>query len=76
MAKCKGCGASIIWAVNENGKRVPLDAKAPIYVLLATASLDEERCVRDRSPRYVSHFSTCPKANEFSGSKRKPKEKK
>ena len=80
MAKCRGCGAEIIWAMNENGKLIPLDAKAPVYLLTEVKKSITEvekstRCVRvgrdDLPACYVSHFATCPKANEFSGSKKK-----
>lgn len=72
MAKCKGCGAEILWAKNENGKMMPLDAKAPVYVLTIRNDMGTEaRCQRAEKGRaFVSHFATCPKANEFSGSKR------
>lgn len=83
MAKCKGCGAEIIWARNENNKMVPLDAKAPVYVLTIRESrslgpadvycspIGEARCQRTEKGRaFVSHFVTCPKANEFSGGKK------
>ena len=86
MARCKGCGAEIIWAKNENDKMIPLDAKAPVYVLtirgdtrmlpIVSANLchpgTETRCRRAEKGRaFVSHFATCPKANDFSGSKKK-----
>ncbi len=71
MAKCKGCGAEIIWARSENNKMVPLDAKAPVYVLTIRedcSQVGEARCQRAEKGRaFVSHFSTCSKANEFSG---------
>lgn len=70
MAKCKGCGAEIIWAKNENNKMIPLDAKAPVYVLTIEENIRDANCQRSRNPRaYVTHFATCPKANEFSGNK-------
>lgn len=69
MRKCKGCGAEIIWARNENGKMIPLDAKAPVYIIDPD---NPDHCVRSNYA-HVSHFATCPKANEFSGSKRKAK---
>lgn len=72
MAKCKGCGAEIIWAKNENGKMIPLDAKAPVYALIIGQNIRDARCEKSHSPRaYVTHFATCSKANEFSGSKKK-----
>ena len=75
MVKCKGCGAEIIWAKNENDKLIPLDAKAPVYVLTMredTTMTGTARCQRAEKGRaFVSHFATCPKANEFSGGKKK-----
>ena len=73
MSKCKGCGKEIIWAKNENGKMVPLDASAPVFLI--TEADDETGCVKvghdDLPACYVSHFATCPKANEFSSSRKK-----
>ena len=73
MAKCKGCGAEILWAKNENDKMIPLDAKALVYVLTIREDMETEaRCQRAEKGRaYVSHFATCSKANKFSGSKKK-----
>lgn len=75
MAKCKGCGAEIIWAKNENNKMIPLDAKAPVYVLTMrddTTMDGEARCqIAEKGRAFVSHFATCSKANEFSGSKKR-----
>lgn len=48
---------------------IPLDAKAPVYI---TEPDNPAECVRSEYA-YVSHFATCPKANEFSESKRKAK---
>lgn len=71
MSKCRGCGAEIIWAKNENDKLIPLDAKAPVYVLTIREGMGHEtRCQRAEKGRaFVTHFATCPKANEFSGGK-------
>lgn len=74
QSHCKGCGAEILWAKNENDKMIPLDAKAPVY-LIKDVKDGETRCLRvgrdDLPACYVSHFSTCPKANEFSGGKKR-----
>lgn len=65
---CKGCGKPIIFAKNETGKIVPLDARAPVYEIKkdfdgeSVASLTQENF-------YVSHFSICSKANDFSSSR-------
>lgn len=59
MSVCKGCGKEIQWATTETGKTIPLDPKAPTY--------EVKEGIAVRSPAMVSHFSTCPKANDFSG---------
>jgi hypothetical protein len=68
-ATCRGCGKNIVWAILENGKKIPLDPTPPCYVLTACGG-PEPAAVRDRGVM-VSHFATCPKANQFSGSKKK-----
>lgn len=68
MAQCKGCGKPIIWGVTDDGKRIPLDPKPPVYQLLGG---DGGRTFRATGGFFVSHFATCPKANDFS-SNRKP----
>jgi hypothetical protein len=48
---CQACGAPIIWRKTKNGDYVPLDAEPVI-------SPDGELL-------YVSHFATCPKAEQW-----------
>ena len=69
---CKSCGAEIYWLRTERGKWVPLDA-VPVpdgnvivgddgtarYVARHAAELPPD------VPRYVSHFSSCPQAQEW-----------
>ena len=68
MTTCKGCGKEILWVVTVRGK-MPLDPRPPVY------EIGEEVngvLPASRIPRcYVSHFATCPKANDFSASKKK-----
>lgn len=73
MAKCRGCGAEIIWARNENNKMIPLDAKAPVYVLTIREDMGTEaRCQRAEKGRaFVTHFATCTVPESLSGSKKK-----
>jgi len=73
---CAGCGKKIVWGITPDGKKIPLDPSAAIYrsgeglaasyVVLVPAA---DR--KDKGP-WVSHFATCPKASQFSGS-REPK---
>ncbi len=62
---CKGCGAPIVWAVTEHGKRIPLNKPEKRFLLFAGTDTPH---VRDRAlmtDTYTSHFATCPKADEF-----------
>ena len=75
---CRGCGRPIIWAENENGKKIPLDATAPVYQVTEEKIDTENRRYAikvQRSGGYVSHFSTCPKASDFSKAKSAAQEK-
>ena len=66
-AKCKSCGAEIVWARTASGKRTPLDAK-PVRV----ATLVEEPetgneivedglyVIEEGVTGFVSHWGTCP----------------
>ncbi len=67
---CRGCGNPIIWAQNpDTGKKVPLDAKAIVYDVTYHENGGEVIVTRSMQS-YVSHFNTCPKANDFSKGKK------
>lgn len=75
MATCKGCGKTIVWGVTQDGKRIPLDPSAPIYVVHQIVGGDPVVVLLSAADRrldgpWVSHFATCVKANEFSASKK------
>lgn len=58
VTKCRSCGASIVWFSTTAGKSMPVDA--------ATVQPTDEQL---ELPRHVSHFATCPNANQH----RKPR---
>ena len=65
-AKCRSCGAEIIWAIHDvSGKRMPMDA-VPMTVRGAFRLLERPtNGVVDAlpsGPLYQSHFATCPNA--------------
>lgn len=76
MAKCKACGAEIVWIPTVNGKTMPCDAQRIPYKInlhdgkynlvlpdgrVTRADLD----LQSDKFGYVSHFATCPAANVF-----------
>lgn len=69
---CKGCGKPIVWARTPDGKRIPLDPRPPVYLWSANETEDGYACFRadktESTAYFVSHFATCPKANDFSAS--------
>lgn len=58
IVRCRSCRARIIWFQTAAGKNMPVDADT-------VEPEDEELDL----PRHVSHFSTCPNANQH----RKPR---
>lgn len=80
-ATCNGCGKPIVWATTAEGKRIPLDPRPAVYRVVEdpqrpknySATRIEEVSSEGRPMgAMVTHFATCPKAGDFSGS-RKPK---
>jgi hypothetical protein len=67
MSKCKGCGREIVWAKTASGKNIPLERVAKGYELSGEQAVE----IGTMSGVHISHFLTCPKANDFSGSKPK-----
>jgi len=66
----------MVWVevYKEDGSKVsvPLDPRAPVYTATGfDADNTPHTAVRDHGA-FVTHFSTCPKASDFSSSKKKP----
>lgn len=53
IKRCRSCNAQIIWFETAAGKRMPVDADS---VKPEDTELE--------LPRHVSHFSTCPHAEQ------------
>lgn len=67
QAKCRSCGAAIIWAKTEAGKSAPFDAEpAPdgnvILERTGTAFVVPEEERSKFSNLHKNHFATCPNA--------------
>ncbi len=70
QSTCKGCGAPLIWAITEHGKRIPLNQPEKRFILvLVQPDNDPDLSYSYYEARmretYTSHFATCPKADEF-----------
>jgi hypothetical protein len=61
---CKACGKKLLFVRDEHGKLHPLDAEAPVWVVIQDL-YGNPTAVRAANS-YVTHFATCPSANEFS----------
>ena len=73
MAECSSCGATIMWRKTIKGRSIPLD---PHPDLRGNVVISEEgtalvynnpAAIAPRyadAPRYLSHFVTCPNADE------------
>jgi ssDNA-binding Zn-finger/Zn-ribbon topoisomerase 1 len=76
MAKCRGCGASIVWLQTANGKMIPCDPNPIGYReregargKILTRAGKIVSCDFTNNPGvetgYMPHFATCPKAADF-----------
>ena len=66
--ECKKCGAPLHFVTNAaGGKIIPLDLRAPVYCIVYEKCDSRNMNVGVRTQLcFVSHFATCPYADEFS----------
>lgn len=68
MDECRSCKAKIRWAKTATGKAIPLDAEpvADGNMVLAdgVAMVCTNPEIMPTSPRYKTHFATCPNASK------------
>lgn len=79
-AKCRSCGAEIIWAITTRGKRIPLNAEPTMKgnmvivddVIALEHGMSTPPLARAVSPmlepgqvRYLPHHAVCPEANRW-----------
>jgi hypothetical protein len=55
MAKCRSCGAEIVWLKTDAGKSIPVDAESVV---------DPGAMIFDPD-QMTSHFATCPDAQKW-----------
>ena len=66
---CKGCGKTIIFATDTEGRRQCLDPDPPVYGHIHDGP-DGAPLVRRIFGGWVSHVATCPEATTFSKTKK------
>ena len=74
MSNCNSCGAPIRWAETTNGRRMPVNAEPDpdgnVVLLYPSPGaalamiVDPGQTTLDDAPRYLSHFATCPNADQ------------
>ena len=71
---CKSCNRPLLFAKTPEGKIIPLDTVAPIYIFDPKTNTCEQadNNIEGAVKCYVTHFATCPKASEFSKKKTQP----
>ena len=55
MAKCKSCGADIIWIEMQSGKKMPCNSEKTTIVT------EDGKTITG----YIPHWATCPNAQNF-----------
>ena len=63
MSECRSCGAPVVWAVNKDGKAVPMNPPRKAWVKVG--ELDSGTPVVEVQAVWESHFATCPQASEW-----------
>ena len=70
MAKCKSCGAEIVWILTAGGKKMPCDPQqvsftrsgGPDTFVLASGKVERGKRSTGPDTGFISHFATCPAA--------------
>lgn len=73
--KCRSCGKKIAFGKLGNGKLIPLDLVAPVYLLMPDGQAMKHQSTSLEIGAvgfFVSHFATCPFASEHSKTKKAP----
>jgi len=66
MSTCRGCGRAILFARSSTGRAIPLERVRRVYRLEQRGEGPAEaRALEELGTVYVSHFETCPKAEQF-----------
>lgn len=71
VSECRGCGAPVSWARTARGKHMPLDPEphpeGNVEVDAGVATVVDPAQKALFGERYMPHWATCPRANDFRG---------
>lgn len=67
---CRRCKMKIVVLMGPNGNPIPLQRIRTVYVVRNDRVEKLDTKPELDAPMYVSHFETCPNANEFSRRRR------
>ncbi len=69
---CRACGKPMLFALNpKTGNTIPLDARPVVYRATKNAETGEIEVTQTQEENlFVSHFSTCPEARNFTKRKK------
>lgn len=74
LTPCRYCGKPIIWCLDAEGKRIPVDVSCVFYFVIGSNRdpLLAQRIPDDEYSKVgVNHFQTCPKAAEVKKDQKK-----
>lgn len=57
--ECKQCGRKVIWAINEQGKKVALTMSQEVYAVVYPGPHDHFATLRTKKQVYVNHRIVC-----------------
>lgn len=62
---CHLCGCPLGFGLTNDGKRIPLDLRSPVYAITGDRSPGKPMIVVQTGLAFVTHFRTCPQADQF-----------
>jgi hypothetical protein len=80
MQHCRSCGAKILWATTEKGRRMPVDfspnekgniflqhrpEREPLAVYATAEQIAAFEGTLQQHRLFTSHFATCPEAKKW-----------
>jgi hypothetical protein len=67
LGKCKKCGQAVVWAIDEQNKKVALTWTTEVYSVVYPGPHDSVHTKRTKKEVYVNHKLTCGSSfNEWS----------